>query len=220
MTNTIAPLPDDYAATRAAMVASQLRPNGVTDLALLDALGRVPREMFVPQDRRSAAYIDRAIPLGEGRGLNPPMTTALLLNAAMVSATSNVLVVGAATGYAVALAASITPHVTGVECDSALGALAAINVPQVRFINGPLELGAATHGPYDAIIIDGAVEAVPEAIIAQLAPSGRLTVAIAARGIASLAVGRRGGAGFGLDAFVDAEAVVLPGFARARAFVF
>jgi len=180
----------------------------------------VPREAFVPEDRRAAAYTDRAVPLGEGRSLNPPMTTALLINSAEISARSTVLIVGAATGYAVALTASITTHVTGVECDHRLAALAAANMPGVRLIEGPLELGVAAHAPYDAIIIDGAVEFVPDAIIAQLAPTGRLTVAIAERGIASIAVGRRGGTGFALSAFVDAEAVVLPGFVRPRDFVF
>jgi protein-L-isoaspartate(D-aspartate) O-methyltransferase len=211
---------DDFAAMRAAMVASQLRTNGVTDTALLDALGRVPREAFIPEARRSAAYIDRAVPLGGGRYLNPPMTTALLLNAADIDSESRVLIVGAATGYALALAASMASDVTGLECDPALAAHAAANVPTVRLVEGVLEIGVPVHGPYDAIVIDGAVEFVPEAIIAQLAPSGRLTTAIIENSVARLAVGRRGGTGFALLAFVDAEAVVLPGFVRRREFVF
>lgn len=205
---------------RASMVASQLRTNGVTDLPLLDALGRVPREAFVPQERAAAAYIDRAVPLGGGRSLNPPMTTALLLNAAEIGAASRVLIVGAATGYALALAASMSSDVTGVESDSALAAQATANVPSVRVIEAPLETGAATHAPYDAIVIDGAVEFVPEALVAQLAPTGRLTVALLEGGVARLAVGRRGGTGFAVSAFVDAESVVLPGFVRPREFVF
>lgn len=205
---------------RASMVASQLRTNGVTDLPLLDALGRVPREAFVPQERAAAAYIDRAVPLGGGRSLNPPMTTALLLNAAEIGAASRVLIVGAATGYALALAASMSSDVTGVESDSALAAQATANVPSVRVIEAPLETGAATYAPYDAIVIDGAVEFVPEALVAQLAPTGRLTVALLEGGVARLAVGRRGGTGFAVSAFVDAESVVLPGFVRPREFVF
>lgn len=210
----------DFPAMRASMVASQLRTNGVTDLPLLNALGRVPRESFVPQERAAAAYIDRMVPLGGGRSLNPPMTTALLLNAADIGPTSRVLIVGAATGYALALAASMSTDVTGVESDSALAAQATANVPSVRVIEGPLETGAAAHAPYDAIVIDGAVEFVPEALVAQLAPTGRLTVALLEGGVARLAVGRRGGTGFALSAFVDAESVVLPGFVRPREFVF
>ena len=205
---------------RASMVASQLRTNGVTDLPLLDALGRVPREAFVPPQRASVAYIDRAVPLGGGRSLNPPMTTALLLNAADIEATSRVLIVGAATGYALALAASMSTDVTGVESDPALATQATANVPSARVIEGPLETGAAAHAPYDAIVIDGAVEFVPETLVAQLAPTGRLTVALLEGGVARLAVGRRGGTGFALSAFVDAESVVLPGFVRPREFVF
>ncbi len=211
---------ENFAAMRVAMVASQLRPNGVTGLAVLDALGWVPREAFVPADRRSAAYIDRAVPLGGGRALNPPMTTALLLDAADIAADSRVLIVGAATGYALALTASITKDVTGVESDAALAAHASANVPSARVVVGPLETGASAHAPYDSIVIDGAVEFVPEALIAQLTLTGRLTVALVEGGVARLAVGRRGGTGFALSAFVDAEAVVLPGFSHAREFVF
>ncbi len=210
----------DFAAMRAAMVASQLRTNGVTDLALLEALGCVPREAFLPESRAASAYIDRAVPLDNGRALNPPMTTALLLNAADIAPDSRVLIVGAATGYALALAAAMASDVTGVESDAALAALATANVPGARVTTGPLETGAAAHGPYDAIVIDGAVEFVPDALVAQLAPTGRLTVALLEGGVARLAVGRRGGTGFALSAFVDAEAVVLPGFVRPREFVF
>lgn len=220
MTDTnIAPA-EDFAAMRAAMVASQLRPNGVTDFALIEALGRVPREAFVPVERRAAAYIDRSVPLGNGRALNPPMTTALLLNAAEIGAKSRVLIVGAATGYALALTASIAADVTGVESDPALAARASGNVPTARLIAGPLEIGAAAHAPYDAIVIDGAIEFVPDALVAQLSPDGRLTTALFEGGVARLAVGRRGGSGFALSPFVDAEAAVLPGFSHAREFVF
>ncbi|UVO55833.1 protein-L-isoaspartate O-methyltransferase [Sphingomonas sp. SUN039] len=205
---------------RAAMVASQLRTNAVTDLALLDALGRVPREKFVPAERGTTAYIDRAVPLGGGRALNPPMTTALLLDAAEIGPDSRVLIVGAATGYAPALAASMAADVTGVESDAALAAQAKSNISGVRLVEGPLENGAAAHAPYDAIVIDGAVEFVPEALVAQLALTGRLTAAILENGVAHLAVGRRGGSGFALSTFVDAESVVLPGFVRPREFVF
>lgn len=220
MTDTKTNHSPDFTAMRASMVASQLRTNGVTDLPLLEAFGRVPREAFVPQDRASTAYTDRAVPLGGGRALNPPMTTALLLNAAVIGSTSRVLIVGAATGYALALAASMSPDVTGVESDPALAAQAVANVPSARLVEGPLETGAAAHAPYDAIVIDGAVEFVSEALIAQLAPHGRLTVALLEGGVARLAVGRRGGTGFALSAFVDAESVVLPGFVRPREFVF
>jgi protein-L-isoaspartate(D-aspartate) O-methyltransferase len=201
------------------MVASQLRTNGVTDRSLLDALASVPREDFVPEERRATAYIDRSLPLGGGRALNPPLATALLLNEARIGADSRVLIVGAARGYVLALAGSISNAVTGVECDPALAAQAR-TVAGVRLVEGPLEIGAAAHAPYDAIVIDGAVEFVPEALIAQLAPDGRLTTAINEGGVTRLAVGRRGGTGFALVPFIDTEAVTLPGFVRPREFAF
>ncbi len=209
----------DFAAQRSAMVASQLRTNGVTDRALLDALSHVPRESYVPAEKQATAYIDRPVPVGGGRALNPPLATALLLNEARIGADSRVLIVGAATGYALALAAAISGTVTGVECDAALAAQARA-VRGARLVEGPLETGAAAHAPYDAIVIDGAVDFVPEALIAQLAPDGRLTTAINEGGVSRLAVGRRGGTGFALVPFVDAEAVALPGFVRPREFAF
>jgi len=209
----------DFAAQRAAMVASQLRTNGVTDRALLDALAHVPRETFLPAARQAAAYIDRSVPLGSGRALNPPLATALLLNEARIDASSRLLIVGAATGYALALATAMSATVTGVECDATLAAQAKA-VAGARIVEGPLETGAAAHAPYDAIVIDGAVDFVPEALIAQLAPNGRLTTAINEGGVSRLAVGRRGGTGFALVPFVDTETVALPGFVRPREFAF
>lgn len=220
MTESTTPDSSEYAAMRAAMVACQLRPNGVTHAALLEAMGRVPRESFVAETRRAVAYTDRAVPLDNGRALNPPMTTALLLNAADIESDSRVLIVGAATGYATALAASMASDVVGVECDPALADVATSNAPAARIIEGDLAIGVPLHGPYDAIVIDGAVEFVPDALIAQLAPGGRLTTALVEGNVTRLAVGRRGGTGFALSAFVDAEAVVLPGFVRPREFVF
>lgn len=174
------------------MVASQLRTNAVTDTRLLAALERVPREDFLPADRRAAAYIDRGIPLGDGRMLNPPLTTALLLNAAAIEPGDRVLLVGDVTGYAAAV------------------------VTEMGGVVGDTDDGAA----FDAIVIDGAVESVPDDLVARLSPAGRLTCALVENGVTRLAVGRKGGAGFGLVAFADAEAAVLPGFARPKEFVF
>ncbi len=219
-TKTSLPTDTDTARQRRAMVDSQLRPNGVTDVRLLDAVARVPREAFVPGETRAAAYIDRPVPLGGGRALNPPMVTALLLNAAAIGLGDRVLVIGAASGYILALAESIAGEVIGVESDSRLADLARSNCPAATIVTGPLAEGAATHAPYDAIVIDGAVDHVPDVLVAQLKPDGRLTAGIVDRGVTRLALGRRGGTGFGLVDFADAEVVVLPGFARPKSFVF
>lgn len=205
-------------AMRRAMVISQLRPNNVTDLRLLSAMERIAREPFLPAERRAVAYTDRAVPLGNGRALNPPLTTALLLDAAEIGPGDRILIVGAATGYAAAIAQQLAGHVVAVESEPTLVEDARRNVPGLDLVVGPLKEGAI--GSFDAIVIDGAVESVPAALIAQLNPEGRLTCAIDSGGVARLAVGRRGGTGFGLSEFVDLEAVPLPGFAAAKEFVF
>ncbi len=200
------------------MVVSQLRPNNVTDVRLLGAMDRIAREPFLPEERRAVAYTDRSVPLGDGRGLNPPLTTALLLNAAEIGAGDRVLIVGAATGYTATVASELTDQLVAIESDSRLAEAARRNFPGLNLIVGPLTEGAS--GVFDAIVIDGAIESVPETLIAQLAPEGRLTCAIGTGGVARLAVGRRGGTGFALAEFVDAEAVPLPGFAQVKEFVF
>lgn len=202
---------DRFETTRRAMVSNQLRTTAVDDPRVVDAMARVPREDFVPADRRDVAYTDISIPLGEGRALNAPMTTARLINEAGITSGDRVLIVGSATGYAVAVAKLLAGSVVGVETNPAIG---------TGDVTGPLEAGAPDHAPFDVIVIDGAVEEVPQALIDQLAPCGRLATGIIENGVTRLAVGRRGGAGFALNAFADADAVELPGFARPRAFTF
>jgi protein-L-isoaspartate(D-aspartate) O-methyltransferase len=203
---------DRFETMRRAMVSNQLRTTSVDDPRVVDAMARVPREDFVPADRRDVAYTDVSIPLGGGRALNSPMATARLINEAGIGANDHVLIVGAATGYAVAIASLLAKSVVGLDCDAELAG--------AGNVIGPLEAGCADQGPYDVIVIDGAVEEVPAALIDQLAPGGRLATAIIENGVTRLAVGRRGGAGFALNAFADADAVVLPGFQKPRAFVF
>ena len=207
---------------RRAMVASQLRTTAVDDPRVIDAMGRVARERHVPSDRAAAAYIDRAIPLGRGRALNPPMATGRLLSEARSKSEDRALVIGAATGYAAALLGELVSSVTALDEDAALLDIArsATRAGNVAFVEGPLGDGWAKDAPYDLILIDGAVEHVPQAIIAQLAAGGRLATAIVERGVTRLAIGRRTSTGFGLIAFADAEAVILPGFAVPKGFTF
>lgn len=203
---------DRFETMRRAMVSNQLRTTSVDDPRVVDAMVRVPREEFVPADRRDVAYTDVSIPLGGGRALNSPMATARLINEAGITADDHVLVVGSATGYAVAIIRLLAKSVVGLECDAKLAG--------AGDIVGPLQDGCAEQGPYNAIIIDGAVEEVPLALIDQLADGGRLATAIIENGVTRLAIGRRGGTGFALNAFADADSVVLPGFEKPRAFVF
>lgn len=212
----------DFEHMRRAMVASQLRTTGVADARVLAAVGDVPREHFVPEGRIAAAYSDALVPLGGGRELNPPLATARLLSEAGPRGHERALVVGAATGYSAALLDRLAASVVAVEEDAGLAASArqALAGTNVALVEGPLADGHASGAPYDLILIDGAVESVPEAIVGQLAEGGRLATAILDRGVTRLAIGRRGGGGFGLTTFTDAAAAILPGFARPRTFSF
>lgn len=215
---------DRFETMRRTMVSNQLRTVAVDDPRIAAAMQTVARENFVPPARRDVAYADLPVPLENGRALNSPMATARLLNAAAIGAGDAVLIVGAATGYAAAVAMLVAKSVTALESDATLAALCAANVPEARVVTGSLADGipddVSAAGPFDAIVIDGAVETVPEALIGQLAPGGRLTAGVIERGVTRLAVGRRGGPGFALVPFADVDTVILPGFARPRAFVF
>ena len=207
---------------RRAMIASQLRTTGVNDPRVLDAMGEVPRERFVPAERRALAYADALVPLKPGRDLNPPMALGRLLTEARPRRGERALVIGAATGYAAAVAARLVGPLVAVEEDEELAALAreALAGTEARLVEGPLAKGWKKGAPYDLVLIDGAVETVPEALIDQLADGGRLAAGIVEDGVTRLALGRKAGEGFGMAAFADAAAAVLPGFARPRAFSF
>ncbi len=221
MTDTIRSQPD-FDAMRHAMVVSQLRTSAVSDPRVVEAMGDVPREAFVPTAQAAVAYRDAPLPLGGARAINAPLITGRLLTAAEILPTDRVLIVGAARGYAAAVAARIAGSVVALEEDAALVAAArdAIVDAKVMVAEGPLNAGWGSAAPYDVILIDGAVESVPDAIVAQLAPGGRLVSGIADRGVTRLALGRKTGGGFGIADFADLDCVALPGFARPKSFQF
>lgn len=212
----------DFEAMRHAMVVSQLRTSAVSDPRVVDAMGDVPREAFVPAAQAAVAYRDAPLPLGGDRAINPPLITGRLLVAADIRPTDRVLLVGAARGYAAAVLARLAGSVVALEEDAALVGAArdAITDAKVTVVEGPLKAGWAEGAPYDVIIIDGAVEEVPVAIVEQLAPGGRLATGLVDRGVTRLALGRRSEGGFGVVDFADLECVVLPGFAKPKTFQF
>ena len=207
---------------RRAMVASQLRTTGVNDPRVVAAMGRVLRERFVPEERRALAYADALVPLTPGRSLNSPMALGRMLTEARLRGTEHALVVGAATGYAAALLAELVTSVVALEEEDDLAASArqALRGTQVIVAKGPLAKGWVKAAPYDFILIDGAVEHVPQALIAQLADGGQMALAILDQGVSRLAVGRSVSGAFGLTAFADVAAAFLPGFAERRGFSF
>jgi protein-L-isoaspartate(D-aspartate) O-methyltransferase len=213
----------DYVAMRHAMVASQLRPNAVDDPRVIAAMASIPREHFLPADARLLAYRDGAIPLGNARWANLPMTTGRLLTEARLAASDRVLLIGSAGGYAAAVLAEIVAQVVAVEGDPALAALARdafVGRPRVTLVEAPLGDGHADGAPYDVLVIDGAIEAVPPALVAQVVPGGRVVSGVVDQGVIRLASGRKTDGGFGLAAFVDSDCVVLPGFTKPQGFRF
>jgi protein-L-isoaspartate(D-aspartate) O-methyltransferase len=211
------PIPD-FAAAREAMVESQLRPQGVTDPAVLEAMRRIRREDFLPSHTRPLAYVDRAVAIGEGRFLAAPAVLGQLLTQMMPERGQRALVVGAGTGYSAAVLGAMGLEVVALESDPQLAAAA--RDQKIKITEGPLEAGHAAAAPYDQILIDGAVEYIPKAIVAQLANGGHLGAAIIDRGITRLAVGRKAGNAFGTLSVGDAGVPALPGFQRPRAFTF
>jgi protein-L-isoaspartate(D-aspartate) O-methyltransferase len=211
------PIPD-FAAARTAMVESQLRPQGVTDPAVLDAMGTVRREDFLPPETRPLAYVDRAVLMGDGRFLPAPAVLGSLLTQMMPVRGQRALVVGAGTGYSAAVLSAMGLSVIALESSPVLAAAARENGLDVA--EGPLEGGWKKGAPYDQVLIDGAVEYIPDAIVGQLANGGRLGTALVDRGITRLIVGRKAAGAFGYLSLSDAGVPALPGFACPRAFTF
>lgn len=212
-----------FEAMRHAMVASQLRTNAVSDPRIVTVMARVPREAFLPAEVREIAYRDTAVPLGRARLQNVPIATGRLLTEAYLLPSDKVLLIGAAGGYTAAVLAELVAGVVAVESDPELAAHARealAGYANVTLVEGPLQAGHDAGGPYDVLVIDGAVEHVPEALVAQVAAGGRVVTGIADHVVTRLASGRKSGGGFGLLDFADIDCVPLPGFARPKTFTF
>ena len=160
-----APIPD-YTLARQAMVDSQLRPQGVNDPAVIEAMSSVPREQFVPEELKPLAYVDRAIPLGEGRAMAPAAVLGLLLTALAPERGERALVVGGGTGYAAAILKTMGVEAISVESSATLAGIARARGLEV--IEGPLEDGYGQGAPFDFVLIDGAVEIIPDALVEQI----------------------------------------------------
>jgi protein-L-isoaspartate(D-aspartate) O-methyltransferase len=211
------PIPD-FAIAREAMVENQLRPQGVTDPAVLDAMRRVKREKFLPSHTRPLAYVDRAVAIGDRRFLSAPAVLGQLLTQMMPETGQRALVVGAGTGYSSAVLAAMGLDVTALESDPALAATA--REQKVEVVETKLEDGDPKGAAYDQILIDGAVEYIPDTIVDQLAEGARLGAALIDRGVTRLVVGRRAGGAFGYLSIGDAGVPALPGFSRPKSFTF
>jgi protein-L-isoaspartate(D-aspartate) O-methyltransferase len=215
----------DYAAARQNMVESQIRPNHVTDKILLDAMRALPREAFVPTEFQGVAYVDDAVPLGEGRYLMAPMTMARLMQIAAPTSSDLALVVGCATGYSAAVLSHMVGAVVALEKDSGLAAEAAqtltgLGIDTVAVVEGGLAGGYPEQAPYDVIYFDGAVPEVPEAIAAQLAEGGRLVAILSGSATDNAVLMSRYPGGLSSRSVFESSTPPLPGFERDKAFVF
>ena len=211
------PIPD-FAAARQAMIDNQLRPVGVTDPVVLEAMGSVAREQFGPEDTRPLAYVDRSLPLGDGRSLAAPAVLGQLLTQLAPRKGERALVVGAGSGYTAAVLAAIGCEVTALESSAELAARA--REQGIVVVEGPLDAGHKDGAPYDLVVIDGAVEFIPDGIVEQLADGGRLAAALAEGGITRLIVGQKVAGAFGYLSIGDAGVAPLPGFTKPRGFSF
>lgn len=219
----------DFAQARRTMVDTQIRVNDVTDGRIVAALMAVPREDFVPAARRDLAYIDDDIAVSEPAAGKPArylielMVLAKMLHAAEIRSADKVLDIGVATGYSAAVLAEFAASVVAVEEDEALAAAARAALAgraNVTVEAGPLAAGAAAQGPYDVIMLEGAVEAVPQALLDQLKDGGRLVAVVGTGRAAKCLVHSRIGEEISARAVFDAAIPPLPGFAAARGFVF
>jgi protein-L-isoaspartate(D-aspartate) O-methyltransferase len=216
----------DFAQARRTMVDGQVRTADVTDLRLLGAMQEVPRELFVPAPRRAIAYLDRDVPVSTtARALLKPMVLGKLLQAAAIVSTDRVLDVGAATGYSSAVLSRLAARVIALEEDEKLAALAsealaAFGAANVTVATGPLEAGWAAEAPYDVILLQGASEVAPDSLLAQLVDGGRLLSVIGSGPMGKAMIYRKTGSHATAQPLFDAAAPLLPGFAKAPAFVF
>ena len=208
----------DFSLARRAMVDSQLRPEAVTDRAVLAAMASVERERFVPEGARALAYFDRPLPLTKGRAMMPPAALGRLLSELAPRTGERALVVGSGTGYSAALLKAIGLDVVALESDEQLASSA--RDAGIETVTGDLRAGWKKGAPFDVILLDGAVEEIPATLVKQLTAEGRLAGAIVDRGVTRLVVGRAAGGSFGLRSLADADVDILPGFERPRAFTF
>lgn len=213
----------DFDTRRTVMVDTQVRPSDVTKFPIIEAMLHVPREMFVPPGLREAAYVGENLDLGGGRVMLEPRTLAKLVDALDIQRSDVVLDIGCGLGYSTAVLARLAEFVVGLEddagrADAAQANLSETGVDNAAVMTAPLVEGVAKSAPYDAILLQGAVEQVPDAVLAQLREGGRIGCIFAegAVGVARIGLMTDGRVSWRFG--FNAGAPVLPGFGRARAF--
>ena len=176
-------MPPDLVRARERMVGRQLRARGIEDEEVLRALGRVPRELFVPEDERRRAYDDAALPIGHGQTISQPYMVAVIVEALAVRPGLSVLDVGAGSGYQAAVLAELGAEVVAIEripelAEQARANLAAAGYEGVEVVVGDGTLGRPEHAPYDGIAVAAAAPAFPQTLYEQVRAGGRLVVPV------------------------------------------
>lgn len=190
----------DFAAARRHMIESQLRTSGINDRYVLDRLAQVPREDYVPESARAAAYVDRTIPLGNGAFLAPPLAQGQLLTYARPRTDEQALLIGPATAYLAALMEPLVANLREATPDAVLAG----------------EIDAV----FDLVVVDGAIEDVPPELVATLAPQGRILAGVVRKGVTRLEIGRRSGEGVSLIPLAETQLPRLPAFDKPQRWTF
>jgi protein-L-isoaspartate(D-aspartate) O-methyltransferase len=174
---------DDYASARAQMVSRQIVERGVRDERVLAAMRKVPRHEFVPESEKRSAYHDTPLPIGEGQTISQPYIVALMTELAQPAENHRVLEIGTGSGYQAAILAEIVEHVYSIELESTLARRASDVLQKLDYDNvtvraGDGYAGWAEHAPFDIVLITAAPDHVPEPLLEQLKPGGRMVVPV------------------------------------------
>jgi protein-L-isoaspartate(D-aspartate) O-methyltransferase len=214
----------EFASRRVMMVDTQVRPSDVTKFPIIDAMLSVPRETYVPEDKREAAYMGENLPLGPGRVVLEARTMAKLLDALDIQPAELVLDIGCGLGYSAAVIARLGETVVAVEEDETLAAeaqrlLSDEGVDNAIVVVGKLAEGSTKCAPYDVITIEGGVETVPEAVLAQLKDGGRIGAVFMDGAVGTARIGYKTDGRVSWRQVFNAAAPVMPGFHAARSFM-
>ena len=213
----------DYGTLRTTMVDTQVRPSDVTRFPVIDAFLKVPRELFVPATLRDAAYAGENIEIGPSRVVLDPRTLAKMLELLDVEPDQLVLDIGSGLGYSAAILSRLAEAVISVEQEAAFAReaetmLAEAEADNVVVVEADLSVGAPEHGPYDAIILQGAIEDLPEPIAAQLKEGGHVVALFQEGRLGVCRLGVKSGGAISWRFGFNASAPVLPGYEAKRAF--
>lgn len=213
----------DFADRRRMMVDTQIRPSDVTKYPIIDAFLGVPREVFVPDGQQEAAYVGDDLPLAENRVMLEPRTLAKILDTLNIQDDELVLDVGCGLGYSAAVIARLAQAVIAVEEDAGLAGeaqsvLVDAGADNAILHEGALAQGAAEHGPYDVIVIQGGVENLPEMVTNQLKDGGRMACIFMQGALGEVRIAHKSGDRLTWRFAFNATAPVLPGFEKEAAF--